>query len=106
MPFLQNAEKKICQVYDNELKPLLEKGWKELTAKEEAIYREGLVADHSLTSSVAIEAARVKAGIYKALGQAGSAVQTAEKTVSKATSQTPKTQTSSKTSSTKATGKK
>lgn len=83
MPFLKNTEKVICQVYDNEIKPLLEKGWKELTTLEEDAYREGLALDHSLTSAVAIESTRVKAGVYKALGQVKSTVQTAEKSVSK-----------------------
>ncbi len=80
MPFLKNAEKQICQVYDTEIKPLLEKGWKELTAKEEALYRQVLTATHNLTSAKSIEEARVSAGLYKALAPAKKAVETAVKT--------------------------
>ncbi len=107
MPFLKNAEKQICQVYDNELKPLLAKGWKELTTLEEEGYRELLAAEHNLTSAAAIEEARVKAGVYKALGQAKSDVQTVANSSNetKATSTTPKTKTASKTTSTSTTGK-
>lgn len=106
MPFFKNSEKQICQVYDNELKPLLNKGWKELTVAEEEAYRALLGAEHNLTSSVSIEEARVKAGLYKALGQAKETVQTAEKSVSTptVTSTTPKTKTVSKTASTSVAG--
>ncbi len=79
MPFLKNAEKQICQVYDTELKPLLEKGWKELTTEEEIIYRQVLKESQSLTSAKSIELARVKAGLYKVLGPVEKAVETAVK---------------------------
>lgn len=67
MPLFKNLENEICQVYEPEVKKLLEEGWKELTKVEEDLYREALALDHSLTSSVSIEAARVKAGVEKAL---------------------------------------
>ncbi len=67
MPFVKNLEGKICQALDPEVKTLLEKGWKELTSKEEIAYRKLLSRDQSLTSSVASEASRVEAGLYKAL---------------------------------------
>ncbi len=98
MPFLKNLEKQICQVYDNEVKPLLEKGWKELTTIEEEVYREGLATEHDLTSAASIELARVKAGLYKTLGQAEKTAQTVENSVNetKTTSTSPKSKTVAK----------
>lgn len=99
MPFLQNAKKEIAQVYEPEVAKLLKAGWTELTAKAEAAYREVLAKDHSLTSAVAIEEARVKAGVYDVLNKvegavkadAKKAVQTAKKAVSKTASKGSKT---------------
>ncbi len=83
MPFFQNLKKQICQVYEPEVKKVVEAGWKELSDVEEQLYREGLAAEQDLTSAVAIEEARVKAGIYKVIndvkGQTETAVSTAEK---------------------------
>ena len=65
MPFFKNAKNEICQVLEPEIALVVKAGWKELTAAEEAAYRESLAAEHSLTSAAAIEEARVKAGLYK-----------------------------------------
>lgn len=69
MPFFKNAKDEICQVYETEVKPVLEAGWKELTAVEESEYRAMLHGKEELTSAVAIEAARVKAGLHELFGQ-------------------------------------
>jgi|GEM_PF-3666975 len=69
MPFFKNAKDEICQVYETEVKPVLEAGWKELTAVEEAEYRAMLHGKEELTSSLAIEEARAKAGLHKLFGQ-------------------------------------
>lgn len=67
MPFMKNLKGKICQVLDPEVARLENEGWKILTDAEEAVYRETLALKQDLTSAVAIEEARVKAGLYDAL---------------------------------------
>lgn len=96
MPFMKNVEGKICQVLDPEVSKLVKEGWKLLTDVEETAYREVLSADHKLTSSVEIEAARVKAGLYKALNGVKKEVSNVTKSVSKS-----KTSSKAKTNATK-----
>lgn len=68
MPFVKNLKDKVCLALDTEVEPLVKKGWKVLTDAEEAAHREELKLKPELTSHASQEVARVKAGLYAALG--------------------------------------
>lgn len=88
MPFVKNLESKVCNALEPEVDALLKKGWKLLSAAEEALYREELKVKPELTSAAAQEAARIKAGLYTALNQVEKAASTTAKAVTPAKTNT------------------